>query len=83
VTDVWKYPQLIPDYTSCCSEEELTWLNRRPIFDELDEEAEARAIAKDRAEIAGGQGIPHDEVMTWLRSWGTPSELPAPKPGRR
>jgi len=53
-----------------------------PIFDEIDEEAEARAIAKARAEIAAGQGVSHDEVMKWLKSWGTPNELPRPKPGR-
>jgi hypothetical protein len=28
-----------------------------PISDEIDEEADARAIAKARAEIAGGQGV--------------------------
>jgi predicted transcriptional regulator len=52
-----------------------------PIFDQIDEDAEARAIAKARAEIAGGKGIPHDEVIRWLQSWGTPNELQPPKPG--
>ncbi len=25
-------------------------------------------------------GVPGDEVKAWLESWGTPNELPAPKP---
>ena len=54
-----------------------------PFFDDIDDEAEARAVATARAEIAAGQGIPHEEVMAWLRSWGTPDELPASKPGPR
>ena len=54
-----------------------------PIFDEIDEEAEALAIAKARAEIAAGEGIPHDDVVAWLLSWGTPNELPPPKSGPR
>ena len=54
-----------------------------PLFDEIDDEAEARAVAKARAEIAAGKGVPHEDVMGWLRSWGTPNELPAPKPRAR
>jgi predicted transcriptional regulator len=27
--------------------------------------------------------VPHDEVVTWLRSWGTPDELPCPVPKPR
>ena len=26
------------------------------------------------------EGVPWEEVKSWMRSWGTPSELPAPKP---
>ncbi len=25
-------------------------------------------------------GVPWDDVKTWMESWGTPNELPAPKP---
>ena len=53
------------------------------VFDKIDDEAEARAIAKARAEIAAGQGIPHDEVVKWLQSWGKPDELPCPVPRPR
>jgi predicted transcriptional regulator len=28
------------------------------------------------------EGVPWDEVKSWLRSWGTPDELPTPKPRR-
>jgi hypothetical protein len=26
------------------------------------------------------EGVPWEEVKTWMRSWGTSNELPAPKP---
>jgi hypothetical protein len=26
------------------------------------------------------EGVPWDEVRAWIESWGTPNELPAPKP---
>jgi len=26
------------------------------------------------------EGVPWDEVKAWMKSWGTPSELPPPKP---
>lgn len=50
------------------------------IFDKIDEEAEAQAIAQARADIAAGRFVPHDKVVEWLRSWGTPDELPCPIP---
>ncbi len=53
---------------------------RVPFFDEIYEEAETRTIAKARAEIAAGKGVPHEEVINWLESWGTLNELPPPKP---
>jgi predicted transcriptional regulator len=28
---------------------------------------------------AGTPMIPHEEVVAWLRSWGTPNELPPPR----
>jgi predicted transcriptional regulator len=30
-------------------------------------------------EFQAGQGIDHDRVSAWLRTWGTENELPAPK----
>jgi predicted transcriptional regulator len=37
------------------------------------------ALAEDED---GGPGVPHEEVMEWLASWGTDHELPPPKPCR-
>ncbi len=53
------------------------------LFDQVDEAAEARAVAKARAEIAAGQGVPHDKVVEWLQSWGTTNEKPCPVPEPR
>ena len=40
-------------------------------------EEDARRLAEfDRTRM----GVPWDEVKAWLQSWGTPNELPAPKP---
>jgi hypothetical protein len=27
-------------------------------------------------------GVPWDEIKTWMESWGTPNELPPPRPRR-
>lgn len=35
------------------------------------------ALAEDEQ---GGPGVPHEEVMRWVKSWGTKRELPKPKP---
>ena len=51
-----------------------------PIFDEIDEDAEAQAIAEARADVAAGRLVSHEKVVEWLRSWGTPNELPCPVP---
>ena len=50
------------------------------IFDSQDEQAEAQALAKARAEIAAGQSVSHAVVVKWLETWGTESELPCPRP---
>ncbi len=52
----------------------------KSIFDEIDEEEEARAIAEAEAALQEGRFVPHEEVVKWLKSWGTPNELPCPKP---
>jgi predicted transcriptional regulator len=38
----------------------------KSILDEIDEEAEKRAIPKARAEVAAGKGVPHEKVRKWL-----------------
>jgi RHH-type transcriptional regulator, rel operon repressor / antitoxin RelB len=35
------------------------------------------ALAEDEE---GGPGVPHEEVMRWMQSWGTDQELPRPEP---
>lgn len=35
------------------------------------------ALAEDEE---GMPGIPHEEVMRWMKSWGTDHELPRPEP---
>lgn len=55
----------------------------KSIFDEIDEEEEraiAEAEAEAEADVAAGRVVPHEEVVKWLKSWGTPDELPCPKP---
>ena len=52
----------------------------KSIFDKIDEEEEKRAIAEAEADIKAGRFVPHEEVVKWLKSWGTPDELPCPKP---
>ena len=41
-------------------------------------------LAEDRRRLAEFQrtreGVPWDEVKAWMVSWGTPQELPTPKP---
>ena len=42
------------------------------------------ALAEDRQRLADfrrtREGVPWDEVKAWMLSWGTPNELPVPKP---
>ena len=38
----------------------------KTVFDEIDEDAEARAISEAEADVAAGRVIAHDEVVKWL-----------------
>jgi predicted transcriptional regulator len=59
-------------------------LKIKSIFDEIDEDGEARAMAEAEADIASARFISHEKVVKWLRSWDTPDELPCPvSPGSR
>lgn len=43
------------------------------------QEREIAAIEEAIAELdAGAPTIPHEEVVAWVKSWGTPNELPPP-----
>ena len=50
----------------------------RPMFEDVDPEAEAAAIARAEEVIAAGRIVPHAEVRAWLARWGTPDETPMP-----
>jgi predicted transcriptional regulator len=50
------------------------------ILEGADDEVEARAIAEAEAAIKAGRVVPHEEVVKWLKSWGTDNELPCPEP---
>jgi predicted transcriptional regulator len=39
----------------------------------------ARSISRGEAQFQAGEGIDGEAVFTWMRSWGTENELPAPK----
>ncbi len=49
-------------------------------FDKIDEEEEKRAIEEAEAAVRAGRVVPHEEVVKWLKSWGTPNELRCPEP---
>lgn len=48
------------------------------VFDVLDEEAEARAIARAEAEIDAGKGVPHERVREWLKQLARGEDAPPP-----
>jgi predicted transcriptional regulator len=53
------------------------------IFEASDPTEEAAAIARARADIAVGRGIPHEKVAAWLATWGTADEAPMPREWQR
>jgi antitoxin component of MazEF toxin-antitoxin module len=42
------------------------------------EEWKLKEIQAGLAEAEAGETVPHEEVIHWLRSWGTGNELPPP-----
>ncbi|MBV9747875.1 MAG: CopG family transcriptional regulator [Acetobacteraceae bacterium] len=48
------------------------------IFDALDDEAEAQAIARAEAEIDAGKGVPHERVREWLEQLARGANVPPP-----
>ena len=52
-------------------------------FEEIDEAAEAAADAEAIAQLDAGEGVPHEEVAEWLKTWGTPAETPMPAKWRK
>lgn len=43
------------------------------------EEWQLGEIQAGIAELDSGQGVSHEKVSKWLKSWGTPGETKAPK----
>jgi predicted transcriptional regulator len=52
-------------------------------FFETDEAEDARLDAEAMADYRAGRVVPHAKVVEWLDSWGTPNELPCPRPEPR
>jgi len=50
---------------------------------EPDDAENARLDAEAMAAYRAGRFVPHTKVAEWLDSWGTPNELPCPKPEPR
>jgi predicted transcriptional regulator len=48
-------------------------------FEQIDRGAEDRALEQAKADVAAGRIISHEAMVRWLRSWGTPNELPPPE----
>lgn len=46
------------------------------IFEAPDDEAEAAALARARADVAAGRVHSHTTVSEWLRTWGAPAYKP-------
>jgi predicted transcriptional regulator len=48
------------------------------VFDEIDADIEARAIAEAEAEIDAGKGVPHATVREWLLKLAKGEIVPPP-----
>jgi predicted transcriptional regulator len=51
------------------------------LFEQIDREAEDHALEQAKADVSAGRVISHEAMVRWLRSWGTPDELPPPECG--
>jgi predicted transcriptional regulator len=50
----------------------------RSVFDQIDPEAEARAIAEAETELDAGKGVPHEKVREWLLKLARGEVTPPP-----
>jgi predicted transcriptional regulator len=48
------------------------------IFEDQDAALESAADAEGLADLAAGRVVKDEAMKAWLRSWGTPDELPPP-----
>jgi len=49
-----------------------------PICDDVDAEADEKALLEGEADADAGRVVPHAEVAAWLRTWGSADEQPPP-----
>ncbi|WP_277978583.1 antitoxin [Sphingomonas phyllosphaerae] len=49
------------------------------IFEERDPDAEDASVARARADLAAGRVYSHEEVVAWLKTWGTDAYRPFPR----
>ncbi len=52
-------------------------------FFRIEDEELARIRRTQAAIRAGEPTVPNEDVMRWVKSWGTPGELPMPKPRKK
>jgi predicted transcriptional regulator len=50
----------------------------KPVFDEITEDAEARAVAEAEAELNAGLGVAHEKVREWLLKLAKGEVVPPP-----
>lgn len=56
------------------------WVVEQAIKEFIDLQAwQLAAIDEGVKDAEAGRLIPHDQVVAWLDSWGTPDELPMPE----
>ena len=57
-----------------------SWLLERALEDYLDVQRwQVAEIEKGMQELREGKGVPHEEVVAWLESWGTDEEREPPR----
>ena len=49
------------------------------LFEDADLEADEAAMLQGEADADEGRVIPHEDVVAWVKTWGTADEKPAPK----
>ena len=50
------------------------------LFDDIDDEAEERAMAEAEADVAAGRVVPHEDVVKWLNDLAAGKHCPPHQP---
>lgn len=56
----------------------MVMADTKSVFDEIDADIEAQAIAEAEAEIDAGKGVPHAKVQKWLLKLAKGEIVPPP-----